>query len=237
MFAAEAGGLAALRGTGHLATPQVLAVTSGLLLLEALKPRDDSERCWEQFARDLAAAHRGTTGNRFGWHHDGYLGRVRQVNTWAASGHEFFAEHRLLRYLSEPAVEHTLTTADRRALERLCARLPEIIPVMPAVLTHGDLWAGNLVSQPGGRITVIDPAVSCTWAEVDLSMLWGSPRPAAAGRFFALYQELNPSPPGWTGRMPVLHLRELLSVIAEFGPAAANHVNQARDVLAPFYSR
>ena len=38
MFAAEAG-LAALRGTGHLATPQVLAVTSGLLLLEALKPR------------------------------------------------------------------------------------------------------------------------------------------------------------------------------------------------------
>ena len=117
-----------------------------------------------------------------------------------------------MRYLSEPAVDHTLTTADRRALERLCARLPEIIPVMPAVLTHGDLWAGNLVSQPGGRITVIDPAVSCTWAEVDLSMLWGSPRPAAAGRFFALYQELNPSPPGWTGRMPVLHLREKLPV-------------------------
>lgn len=114
VFAAEAGGLAALRGTGHLATPQVLAVTSGLLLLEALEPRDDSERSWEQFALDLAAAHRGTTGNRFGWHHDGYLGRVRQVNTWTASGHEFFAEHRLLRYLREPAAGQALTTADRR---------------------------------------------------------------------------------------------------------------------------
>ncbi len=237
VFAAEAGGLAALRGTGHLATPHVLAVTSRLLLLEALESRDDSERSWERFARDLAAAHHSTAGNRFGWGRDSYLGRVRQVNTWTASGHEFFAEHRLLRYLGEPGAEQALTTADRRALERLCARLPEIIPVMPAVLTHGDLWTGNLVSQPGGRITVIDPAVSCTWAEVDLSMLWGCPRPAAADRFFAVYQELNPSPPGWTDRMPVLHLRELLSCIAEFGPAAADHISRARDVLAPFYHR
>jgi fructosamine-3-kinase len=34
---------------------------------------------------------------QFGWHHDGYLGRFRQVNTWTTSGHQFFAEHRLLR--------------------------------------------------------------------------------------------------------------------------------------------
>jgi hypothetical protein len=33
-----------------------------------------------------------------------------------------------------------LTSADRRALERFCARMPEIIPAMPPVLTHGDLW-------------------------------------------------------------------------------------------------
>jgi fructosamine-3-kinase len=237
LFAAEAGGLAALRGTAHLATPQVLAVTSRLLLLEALTARDDTERSWEGFARDLAAAHRSTTGNRFGWHHDGYLGRLRQVNTWSASGHEFFAEHRLLRYLSEPAVEQALAPADRRAIERLCARLPEAIPAMPAVLTHGDLWSGNLVSQPGGRITVIDPAVSHTWAEVDLSMLWCSPRPPASARFFEIYQELSPSPPGWADRMPVLHLRELLSVIAHFGPAAASTIDQARDILAPFYRR
>ena len=103
----------------------------------------------------------------FGSAHDGYLGRVVQRNSWTASGHEFFAQYRLLRYLDEPLVRQELTRADRRALERFCDRLTEIVPVMPAVLTHSDLWAGNLLSGADGRITVIDPAVSYTWAEVE----------------------------------------------------------------------
>ena len=104
-----------------------------------------------------------------------------QQNPWTANGHEFFAQHRVLRYLDEPLVQQELTRADRRAVERFCDRLTELIPVMPAVLTHGDLWAGNLLSRDDGRITAIDPAVSYTWAEVDLSMLWGCQRPAAVG--------------------------------------------------------
>jgi fructosamine-3-kinase len=187
--------------------------------------------------RTEAGAHRAVVSDRFGWPSDGWLGTLRQVNTWNADGHEFFAEHRLLRYLTEPPAEQALTADDRHAVERLCARLPELVPPMPAVLTHGDLWTGNLVSQPGGRITVIDPAVSYTWAEVDLSMLWGNPRPPASDRFFAVYQELNPSPPGWMDRMPVLHLRELLSSVAHFGPAASHDLGRLRDTLGPFYQR
>ena len=233
LLAVEAEGLAALRATGELQTPRMLAVTSQLLVLEALSPLRNRLTDWERFARDLAAAHRGTAQDRFGWHRDGYLGRLRQVNAWTASGHEFFAERRLLRYLREPAVWQALEARDRRALERLCGRLPQLIPVMPAVLTHGDLWAANLLSRDG-RIAVIDPAVSYAWAEVDLSMLWGCPRPPAAGRFFAAYQEISPSPPGWTDRMPVLHLRELLSTVAHFGTEAASAVQRIRHVLARF---
>ena len=233
LFAIEAEGLAALRATGQLQAPRVLGVTRQLILLEALSALPDNAEAWERFARELAAAHRATVHDRFGWNRDGYLGQLRQVNTWTTNGHEFFAEHRLLRYLREPAAWRALDALDRRALERLCDRLPRLIPAMPAVLTHGDLWAGNLLSREG-RITVIDPAVSYAWAETDLSMLWSFPRPPASERFFAAYQELNPSPPGWVDRMPILNLRELLSTVAHFGTAAASTVQDVRQVLAPF---
>jgi len=236
MFRAEAEGLAALHATGHLQVPEVLAVTDRLLLLEALATRDDSESSWEAFAHDLAALHRGTVHDAFGWPHDGYLGRVVQRNSWTANGHEFFVQHRVLRYLDEPLVQQELTSADRRALERFCDRVTELIPVMPAVLTHGDLWPGNMLSQDDGRITVIDPAVSYTWAEVDLSMLWGCQRPPSSGRFFDVYQELNPALPGWRERMPLLHVRELLSSMAHQGDSDGS-AQRLRRTLAPFYRR
>ena len=93
-----------------------------------------------------------------------------------------------------------------------------------------------MLGKAGGGLAVIDPAVSYTWAEADLSMLWGSPRPPASDRFFEVYQELNPSPPGWAERMPFLYLRELLSVVAQIAdtPQAAEGI---RTTLAPFYVR
>ena len=236
LFRAEAESLAALRATGHVETPVVLAATDQLLLLEALAVRDDSESSWEAFAHDLAALHRGTVHETFGWASDGYLGRVVQQNPWTADGHEFFAQHRLLRYLDEPLVQRELARTDRRALERFCDRLTEIVPVMPAVLTHGDLWSGNLLSRGSGRIAVIDPAVSYTWAEVDLSMLWGCQRPPTSQRFFDVYQELNPSPPGWAERMQFLHVRELLSTMAHMGDADGA-ARRLRRTLNPFYPR
>jgi fructosamine-3-kinase len=236
-FKVEAEGLGALRTSGHIRTVKVLAVTEWMLVLEALEPRQDDRRSWESLARSLAALHRATVQDRFGWHRDGYLGWLSQHNTWTFDGHEFFAEHRLLRYLSEPLVEQTLEQSDRRAVERLCDRLPEVIPSMSPVLTHGDLWSGNVMSSPDLGFVLVDPAVSYTWAEVDLSMMWCETRPPVSERFFSVYQELNPSPPGWIERMQVLHLREDLSLIAHLGGRKGDWSKHLRATLGPFYKK
>jgi len=232
-FAVEADGLTALGATGYVQTAELLDVTEHMLVLEALGPRVDTQAAWEALADDLAGLHLGTIHDRFGWHRHGYLGWLPQHNTWTDDGHAFFAEHRLLRYLSEPLTGQALEPRDRRAIERLCDRLPEIIPVMPAVITHGDLHPANMVGGSDGRLVLIDPAVSYTWAEVDLSTLWCELRPPESDHFFARYQELNPSPPGWTERMPILFLREILSTIAHLGDLT--YVGYLRAILPPFY--
>ena len=159
-----------------MTAPEVVLVTPDLLVLKPLLPRTDSPQFWEQLGHLVAALHTATVHDRFGWHHDGWLGRLPQDNTWDTDGYAFFAQ-RILRWLPEPLVEAAFDPDERRALERLCAALPELVPPQPPVLTHGDLWSGNVLATTDGVPALIDPAVSYTWAEVDLSMLWCGTRP------------------------------------------------------------
>jgi fructosamine-3-kinase len=236
LHAAEAAGLEVLAQTGTVATPAVVAVREELLVLEAMAPRVDTEAFWEQLADDLAALHDAEQPEVFGWPSDGYLGRVVQRNALDADGYRFFAEQRLLRYVEEPPADAAMTREDRLALERLCERLPELLPPAKPVLTHGDLWSGNVVATADGRPALIDPAVSYGWAEVDLSMLWASERPPASDRLFARYAERRPQPPGFEARVPILHLRELLSVVAHVGDLLGT-MRAVRATLAPFAPR
>jgi fructosamine-3-kinase len=232
-FVAEAEGLAALRELGGLATPEVIVANHELLVLSLLQPRPRSVAFWEQFAHALAHLHTSTIHPRFGWHRDNWLGRRRQINTWADDGFAFFAERRLLRWLSEPRVEAALEPADRAALERLCDRLPELLPDRPAGLTHGDLWAQNVLATADGRAALIDPAVSYVWAEVDLAHLWITAPPPESRRFFDVYAELTGLDDGWPARMPIIQLRQHLAVLAQFDDdwGAADTI---RATLAPF---
>ncbi|MFY1689413.1 fructosamine kinase family protein [Plantactinospora sp. WMMB782] len=236
VFVAEAEGLAALRDLGGMATPEVILADRELLVLSVLRPRPASGTFWERFAQALARLHTSTTQPRFGWHRDNWLGRRRQVNTWDDDGFAFFARHRLLRWLGQPRVDAALDSADRAALERLCHRLPELLPDRPACLTHGDLWAQNVLATPDGQPAVIDPAVSYMWAEVDLAHLWTTAPPPEAHRFFEVYAELTALDDDWRSRMPIIQLRQHLAVLAQFDDdwGAAD---QIRATLAPFRTR
>jgi fructosamine-3-kinase len=83
---------------------------------------------------------------------------------------------------------------------------------------------------------LIDPAVWYGWPEVDISMLWLSPRPSASGRFFETWEAIARPEPGWTGRAPLLHVWEMLSVLAQFGDENGT-ADRLRAVLTPFRPR
>jgi len=227
LFLAEAEGLAAIAATGSVRTPAVLHAGPRRLVLEALLPPPvDDLSFWEEAGRAVAALH-ATPGPAHGWHQDNWLGLLPQHNPWCLDGHEFFIHNRMLRFLREPGAQAALDTDGIAGIERICSRLHSLVPPMPPVLCHGDLWRANFLATHDGRAAVVDPAVAYTWAEVDISMMYCEEPPPA--RFFDAYHEVHPPEPGWQERMELLHLREMLSTVAHFGDHPA--------ICAPVLSR
>jgi fructosamine-3-kinase len=233
LFEVEAAGLSALRELGGVRVPAVVHVSPRLLVLEPLRSCGEGERFWEQLARMIAALHTSTVSGRFGWYRDGWQGLMRQDNRWETDGHAFYAQHRILRWLPEPLVEAEFDRAERRAVERLCAALPELIPPHPPSLTHGDMWPGNILADGSGEPALIDPAVSCTWPEVDLTDLWCAPRPPASERFFAVYEELARPFDGWRDQPQLLRIWDLFSTVAH-GLDTWGAADIVRTLIAPF---
>ncbi|PZS24374.1 MAG: aminoglycoside phosphotransferase [Pseudonocardiales bacterium] len=236
VFAVEAAGLSTLRELGGVRVPAVVDVSPRLLVLEALRPRGEGAPFWEQLAHMVAGLHTTTVSGRFGWCCGGWHGRMRQDNFWETDGHAFFGKHRILRWLGEPLVEAEFGQEERRAVERLCAALPELIPPHLPSLTHGDLWLGNIVADDSGQPALIDPAVSHNWPEVDLAALWCAPRPPASERFFDVYEDLAHPFDGWRDQAQLLRVWNLFSVVAH-GLDTWGAAGIIRKLIAPFRCR
>ena len=214
LYLAEAEGLAAIAATDSLKTPTVLHAGPTHLVLEALlPPPTEDERFWEEAGRAVAALH-ANHGPAHGWHRDNWLGMMPQQNAWSVDGHEFFIRNRVLRFLGDPRTQAALGTEGTSGIERICSKFHDLVPPMPPVFCHGDLWKGNFLATSDGHPAVVDPAVYYSWAEVDISMMHCEDPPPE--RFLDAYHEVHPAEPGWRERMELLHLRELLSTVAHF---------------------
>ena len=214
LFLAEAEGLVAIAATSSLHTPAILHAGPNHLVLEALLPPPaEDERFWEEAGRAVAALH-ANAGPAYGWHRDNWLGMLPQHNAWSADGHEFFVCNRVLCFLGDQRLQAALGIERIAGIERICSKFHDLVPPMPPVLCHGDLWRGNFLATRDGQPAVVDPAVAYTWAEVDISMMYCEEPPP--GRFFDAYHEVHSAEPGWQERMELLHLRELLSCIAHY---------------------
>lgn len=215
MFACEADGLREL-GSVHSAprVPQVFLEDANFLLLEYLTPEPRHPRSWEIFGAELATLHLHTAP-RFGFHTDNYIGSTPQPNPWVEDGQAFFAEQRLLFQARLARKNRLLDTDGVRQVERLCQRLPDLVPAQPASLLHGDLWSGNIHTGPGGMACLIDPAAYYGWAEADLAManLFGS----LPAEFYTAYESVRPLAPGYRVRFDLYNLYHLLNHLNLFG--------------------
>jgi protein-ribulosamine 3-kinase len=228
MFDREAEGLEALRRAEALRVPNAHLWAEEFLLLEDLKPARKVGEYWEKLGEGLANLH-SQEGKRFGFEHDNYIGSTPQPNPWIDDGYEFFAEHRLVYQARLARDKDLLARSDAAQVHRLAERLPELIPQQPASLLHGDLWAGNVISDEGGQPALIDPAAHYGWAEAELGMttLFGG----FDEHFYRAYESARRLDRGWRERLPIYNLYHLLNHLNIFG---ADYHSQVMRVLSGY---
>ncbi|WP_345774479.1 fructosamine kinase family protein [Pontibacterium granulatum] len=221
-FVAEAAGLEALAATEGVPTPQVIWVSEQSLLLEYLPPAARQKSFSTVLGEGLARQHCCPVEG-FGFERDSWCGATRQPNGMSADGYQFFAERRL-RYLARICGDKGLLSRRQMdRVERICERLPELIPGQAPALLHGDLWSGNVHTGPDGLPVLIDPAVYQGWPEAELAMtcLFGGFDQA----FYSAYESNYPLLPDWRERIALYNLWHLLNHLSLFGRSYLQEVD------------
>lgn len=174
-----------------------------------------SPRAWADIGQVVRAMHEHRA-EFYGWPVDYAFGTVSIDNRQSSDWPGFWGEQRLV------ATAGLLDRPWRERVERLAARLTELLPAAPPpALLHGDLWAGNILVRDGRLAALVDPACYHGHAEVDLAMLclFGGPDDAFWGAYGALE-------PDWEERRAVYQLFPALVHLRLFGASYANLVGE-----------
>lgn len=229
MYRAEARALAWLAQAGVLRVPEVAWVGDEGLALEWIErgaPAPDHD---ERLGRGLAALH-AAGADGFGAPEDGFIATLPQENAPAPTWAEFYGARRLEPLVRAGVDRGIFGSETARALERLRARLPELLgPPEPPARLHGDLWSGNAMTDAAGAPVLVDPASYGGHREIDLMMmaLFGGFGP----RVRAAYDEAWPPAPGEEERRPLHQLHPLLVHALLFG---GGYVARAERIIARF---
>ena len=229
-FTAEVRGLEAIRATGKIGTPEVLAYgtddgVGAFLLLSFIESGTRIDSYWETFGRELAAMHQVPQEN-YGFSGDNFIGATPQKNDTRGSFLKFFRDCRLVPRFQ--MADHYFSSGDRKQAAKLLDHMDRfyIEPHHPS-LVHGDLWSGNHMTGSDGKAWLIDPAVYVGHPEADLAMteLFGRCPQA----FYEAYAEAAPLQPGYAERKDFYNLYQLLNHLNLFG---ASYLSSVRRILS-----
>ncbi|HEY9751141.1 MAG TPA: fructosamine kinase family protein [Allocoleopsis sp.] len=229
MFEAEALGLQQMRVQPTIRIPEPIcwgvAENSAYIVLEWIDLGRGDRQSWFAMGQQLAAMHRVTSANGFGWDRSNTIGSTPQINAWTKDWTEFFTQHR---------IGYQFKLAQRRGghfpqQERLLTAIPELLAnhqPQPA-LVHGDFWSGNAAVTATGEPVIFDPATYFGDREVDIAMteLFGGFPP----EFYQGYNQAWPLDPGYDRRKTLYNLYHILNHFNLFGgsyEAQANRMMQ-----------
>lgn len=201
----EADGLQRLATvTGGPPVPQVVFSGDGLVVTIAVTQAPRTPTHEESLGRDLAALH-ATPFDHWGGG-SSWIGACVVDASARPDGATFYGAR-----LGELAARCGLGPM----VDRVVARLPELLPGGGPALVHGDLWWGNVLFGTDGRGWLIDPSVHGGHPEEDLAMLglFGT----VPDRLLAAYQEVSPLGTGWRERVALFQLYPLLVHTVLFG--------------------
>lgn len=191
------------------------------LITEFIQKGNPSKDFWQTFAQQLAALHQ-RSNEKFGLSINNYIGSLHQQNNFCATWAEFYTTQRIMPLMQLAFNQNKCNKADINLAEKLCNRFNELFPEEKPALLHGDLWAGNFMSDKDGNPIIYDPAVYYGNREMDIAMslLFGG----FDKSFYDDYNEASPLQPNWKERVELCQLYPLLVHLLLFGGHYYNSV-------------
>lgn len=220
MFLKEANGLNELKKSNAIRIPEVVAVDSDYILLEAIASGPRIKNFFEDFGKKFAEMHKQKS-ECYGFFENNYIGSTLQLNipqnTETDNWTEFYFNKRILfQYelaMNNGYVDSTFTSL----IKKLENRISDILKGSdePPSLLHGDLWGGNFIVDENGEACLIDPAVYYGHREADLAMtqLFGG----FSSEFYRAYNEHFPLPDGYEYRENIYKLYHVMNHLNLFG--------------------
>jgi fructosamine-3-kinase len=219
LFDSEAKNLNLIGKTSTISVPSVIGAGTmeekEYLMMECIPSGEKAANYWEDFGEKLARLHKNTSEKGHGLDYTNFIGASPQINDWNQNGIAFFIEHRLRSQLARAIYDRKIDAALEAKFETLFEKLPSLLPTEKSALLHGDLWSGNVMTNPQGLVTLVDPACYFGFREAELAFttMFGGFEEG----FYEAYHANFPIEKGFHERIPLYNLYPLLVHVNLFG--------------------